>query len=288
MLIDSHCHVQFNAYKNDAEEVIRRSLEREVKMIVVGSQASTSKRAVEYARRYDGLWAVIGLHPIHLTLQEVDEEEINFHSREEKFDYNFYKKLAIDEKVVGIGEAGLDFFHLPKNLTLETVTEIQTETFEAQAELATELNLPMVIHCRDAHQTLLPILQKFYQNGKLQNRGVAHCFTGNWQEAKGYLDLGFNIGFTGVITFPAKKINPGPQLNLIEVVKNTPLNMILVETDSPYLAPQEHRGERCEPWMVIEVSKKIAEIKNISFEEVVKQTVKNTLNLFSKMKMSVS
>lgn len=288
MLIDSHCHVQFNAYKNDAEEVIRRSLAQEVKMIVVGSQASTSERAVEYARQHDGLWAVIGLHPIHLTSQEVDEEEINFHSREEKFDYEFYKNLASDEKVVGIGEAGLDFFHLPKNLTLEEMAKIQTKAFEAQAELATELNLPMAIHCRNAHETLLPILQKFCQNKKLSNRGVAHCFTGNWLEAKGYLDLGFYIGFTGVITFPAKKTNPQQQLNLIEVVKNTPLDMILVETDSPYLAPQKHRGKRCEPWMVIEVAKKIAEIKNAPFEEVVKQTVKNTLKLFSKMKISAS
>lgn len=286
MLIDSHCHIQFNAYKNDAEEVIRRSLAQEVKMIVVGSQASTSERAVEYARQHDGLWAVVGLHPIHLTSQEVDEEEINFHSREEKFDYDFYKKLASDPKVVGIGETGLDFFHLPKNLTLEEVTKIQIETFIAQAELATELNLPMAIHCRDAHEQLLLILKKFCQDKKMPSRGVAHCFTGNWLEAKGYLDLGFYIGFTGVITFPAKKTNPQQQLNLIEVVKNTPLNMILVETDAPYLAPQEHRGKRCEPWMVIEVAKKIAEIKNAPFEEVVKQTVKNTLKLFSKIKIS--
>ncbi|MEK9183173.1 MAG: TatD family hydrolase, partial [Patescibacteria group bacterium] len=208
MLIDSHCHVQFNAYKNDAEEVIRRSLEQKVKMIVVGSQASTSKRAVAYARQYDGLWAVVGLHPIHLTSQEVDEEEMSFLSREEKFDYEFYKNLATDEKVVGIGEAGLDFFHLPKNLTLAEVTKIQIQAFEAQAELATELNLPMVIHCRGAHQALLPILKNFCQKGKLSGRGVAHCFTGNWREAKGYLDLGFYISFTGIITFPAKKTNP--------------------------------------------------------------------------------
>src|SRR3989338_3441742 len=217
MLIDSHCHVQFNAYKNDAEEVIRRSLELEVKMIVVGSQASTSERAVEIGHKYDGLLAVVGLHPILLTSQEVDEEEMNFHSREEKFDYDFYKKLADDKKVVGIGEAGLDFFHLPKNLTLEDVVKIKIEAFEAQAELATELNLPMAIHCRDAHQTLLPILQKFCKNGQLQNKGVAHCFTGNWQEAKSYLDLGFYIGFTGVVTFPAKKTNQQQQLDLIEV-----------------------------------------------------------------------
>ena len=118
MLIDSHCHVQFNAFKDDADETIRRSLNSKIKMIVVGSQNTTSERAVRLAEQYDGVWAAVGLHPIHLTSQEVDEEEVRFTSREEKFDSDFYKKLAVHPKTLAIGETGFDFFHLPKTISL--------------------------------------------------------------------------------------------------------------------------------------------------------------------------
>lgn len=286
MLIDSHCHIQFNAYKDDACEVIRRSLAQGVKMIVVGSQQSTSVRAVEYAKKYDrSIWAVVGLHPVHLTEQEVDEEEIKFHSREEKFDFEFYERLAKEPETVGIGECGLDFFHLPNNLSLAEVERVQTEAFLTQVELADSAGLPLVIHCRNAHAELLPLLKKKVSEGKLKRGAVAHCFTGNWQEAKQYLDLGIYLGFTGVIAFPPKKSNPQPTLDLLEVAHKTPLEQILVETDAPYLSPPPHRGERNEPAFVQLVAQKLAEIKSLELAQVEEQTVKNTLKLFAKIKI---
>lgn len=282
MLIDSHCHLQFNSYKDDADEVIRRSFDAGIKMIAVGSQKDTSERAVAYAEKYQGIWAVVGLHPIHLTQQEVDEEEASFKSREEKFDYDFYKQLASRPKVVGIGEIGFDFYHLPKDLTLEEVKKRQTQTFLAQSELADELDLPLALHCRDAHEVLLAILKKGVREGKMKKRGVAHCFGGDWETAKQYLDLGFYLGFTGVVTFIPRPAQKAKFETLWEVIKKTPLDKILIETDAPYLAPEPHRGKRNEPAFVKFVAEKIAELKKVSFEEVAEQTVKNTLRLFRK------
>lgn len=280
MLIDSHCHLQFNAYEQDGDEVLRRSLESGVKMIVVGSQLSTSERAVKLAQKYDGVWAVVGLHPIHLTSQEVDENEIQFHSREEKFNYDSYKNLASQPKVVGIGETGFDFFHLPKNPPLEEVARRQKETFLSQCQLADEMGLPIVLHCRDAHNALLPLLQKLVFQGQLKNRGVAHCFGGNWEEAKQYLDLGFYLGFTGVITFEPRPSQRDSFEKLWEVIKKTPLEKILIETDAPYLAPEPHRGQRNEPAWVRFVAQKIAVFKNLSEKEVAERTTKNAIKLF--------
>ncbi len=279
-LIDSHCHIQFNAYKEDGKEVIRRSLDAGTQMIVVGSQNSTSERAVKLAEKFEGLWAVVGLHPIHLTSQEVDEDEIHFQSREEVFNDDFYTQLAAHPKVVGIGETGFDFFHLPKNLTLAEVKEKQKQTFTAHCQLADKLNLPLVIHCRGAHPVLLASLNDSIAAGGLKARGVAHCFGGSWEEARRYLELGFYLGFTGIITFKPRENQKAAFETLWEVVKKTPLEKILVETDAPYLAPEPHRGRRNEPAFVIEVAKKIAELKAVSLEEVGARTTQNATLLF--------
>lgn len=284
MIFDSHCHVQFNAYKNDADEVIKRTIEKGVSMMVVGSQKSTSQRAVEYAERYPkNIWAAVGLHPVHLVEQEVEEDEeyIKFKSREEKFDFKFYKKLASHPKVVAIGEAGLEYYHQPKNVSFEGLKKIQSENFIQHCRLADELNLPVIIHCREAHQDQIALIKKIISEGGLRKRGVVHCFTGDWLAAEQYLEMDFFIGFTGVITFPAKKNNPQPTFDLLEVVQKTPLDHILVETDAPYLAPQVYRGQRCEPWMVEEVIKKIVEIKQVSVSEIAKKTAENTQKLFN-------
>ena len=292
MLIDSHCHVQFSAYKNDAEEVIKRCQEKNVVLNVVGSQRDTSERAIEYANKYDNIYATVGLHPVHLCSTEVDEEEIKFKTREETFDYEFYKKLVSDPKVIGIGECGLELFHLPENLDKTEVLKKQKDAFVQQYNLAQEFGLPLVIHVRDAHEEMVELLQKLVsatphpepspaRRGKMT--GVVHCYSANWQYAQQYLNFGLYLGFTGIITFPPKKTNPKQQLDLLEVVKKCPLDKILIETDAPYLAPQAYRGERCEPWMVEEVAKKIAEVRGLNFEDVCKITVENTKRLFSKI-----
>jgi len=282
-MIDTHCHLQFNAYKDDAEIVYERCRAKGMLLNVVGSQIDTSMRAVEFAATHEDVYATIGLHPVHLFNTEVDEGEVTFKSREEKFDHATYRKLAEHEKVIAIGECGMELFHLPPNADREQIIKVQKEAFREQCQLANDLGLPLVIHVRDAYTETLETIREFNKEG-LNVRGVIHCYTGNWMNAQQFLDLGFYLGFTGVVTFPAKKTNPIPQNELIEVVKNCPLDRILIETDAPYLAPQKYRGERAEPWMVEEVVVKIAELRGLATTEIEKITDENARRLFAKMK----
>ena len=288
MLFDSHCHLQFLAYKEDFDQVLKRCEEKQMLLNVVGSQIDTSLRAVELAQKYESIYASVGLHPIHLFETRVDEEEASFKSREEDFDYDKYKTLAQNKKVVAIGECGLELYHLPDGLDKEKILQKQKEVFIKQYELAQELCLPIIIHVRDpkpdpkdrfrasAHEEMINLLKSL----KKEIYGVVHCYTSNWEIAQQYLALGLYIGFTGVVTFPAKKTDPKVQEDLLEVVKNCPLDKLLIETDAPYLAPQAYRGQRCEPWMVEEVAKKIAEIRQKSTEEIMQITTNNAKRLF--------
>lgn len=279
MMIDTHCHIQFNAFKDDYADVIQRCKEKGVILNAVGTQKDTSRAAVDFAEKHNSIYASIGLHPIHLFSTHVDEEESKFLSREEDFDYQYYKNLGKSPKVVAIGECGLDLYRLPTDRTKEEVLTKQKLTFTAQYNLAQELGLAMVIHVREAHQEMTDLLSSL--TNKI--RGTVHCYTGNWHYAQKYLTLGLNLGFTGVITFPPKKSDPQTQLSLLEVVRNCPLDRMVVETDAPYLAPNPYRGKRCEPWMVEEVAKKIAEVKSLSLKEVMETTTNNAKNLFQKI-----
>lgn len=280
MLIDYHAHVNFNAYKEDAPEVIKRALEGGVFMILVGSQIDTSRRAVEMASRYEqGVWATVGLHPVHLEKMAVDEEESHFATRQEVFDPAAYRALAQHPKVVAIGECGLDYWHRSE----PEVKTRQAQTLRAHLDLAEELDLPLILHCRgsraqstDAYQDQLAILKEYVEKGKLRRRGAIHCFISTWEIAQEYLKLGFYIGFTGVITFPKTE-------QYAEVVRQTQLQRILVETDCPYLTPVPHRGKRNEPLYVRCVAQKIAEIKNLEQELLENQLLKNSRDVFYKM-----
>lgn len=250
MLIDTHAHLNFNAYKDDADEVIHRSLNEGMEIINVGSQYSTSQRAVEMAEKYpENLFAAIGLHPIH-----VEKEEFN---------YDEYKKLALSgsRRVVAIGEIGLDY--KPEYVLSK---EKQQEVFLKQLDLAKELNLPVIFHCRLAHEDLIKILQ---QSDSSTIQGVIHCFTGSWTQAQKYLETGFYLGFNGIIF----------KLDLTEVIAKTPLDKMLLETDCPYLTPEPMTG-RNEPLYVKYVAEKIAKIKNITTEEIAKITAENAKKLF--------
>ncbi len=280
MLIDTHAHLNFNAYKEDSNEVIKRTLEQGVFIINVGSQYSTSRRAVEIAERYnEGVYAAVGLHPIHLASDLVkiidDKEETEIAGSGEEFNYDNYKKLALRSyseggKVVAIGEIGLDYYHKPKSKTkLEEFKEKQKAVFLEQLKLAQELNLPVIFHCRFAHDDLIKILE----SQKL--RGVIHCFTGTWQEAEKYLEMGFYLGFNGIIF----------KLDLNEIIKKTPLDKILIETDCPYLTPSLPSGalakeERNEPINIKYIAQKIAEIKNLDYKKVAEATTQNAKKLF--------
>lgn len=275
-LIDSHCHVNFNAFKADADEVMRRSLADGIWVNVVGSQIDTSYRAIEYAKEYEaGVFASVGLHPIHLYTQAVDEEEDSFITRAEKFDYARYKELASHEKVIAIGEMGYDYYHLPRGLTQKEAYEMQKKTFEQGIKLAKELDQPIIIHTRSAKGTY-DAYDDVYNTLRESDyaRGVVHCFGGTLKQAKKFLDMGVYLGMTGIVTFKNAK-------DIQEIVHQIPLDKLLVETDAPYLAPEPHRGKRNEPAFVRFVAEKIAEIKNTTFEEVAGQTTENAKALFN-------
>jgi TatD DNase family protein len=285
MLVDTHAHVHFNAYKDDMAEVIKRSLDRGAIINLVGTQKDTSKKGVEVANLYPRTFASIGLHPEHLFSKWVDEAEGSFQSREEDFDYEYYKKLAEDPKVIGVGECGLDLYRIPEGMTAEEMLPKQKEVFSGHIRLAAEMNLPLVIHCREAHQYLIPMLSDVRRDTSPNLTGTVHCYTSNWHYAEQYLQMGFYIGFTGVITFPPQKKNPQAQEDLLEVVRRMPLDKILLETDCPYLSPLPYRGKRGEPWMAEATAQKIAELRGITLEEVLRATTDNALRLFTKIRV---
>jgi len=272
--IDIHTHVNFRAFDEDRDEVVKRALDNDTWIINVGTQVSTSKKAMELAHKYkEGVYAIIGLHPIHTSVshhdtQELGEEGGEFTSRGEVFDKNIYRELLKDPKVVAIGECGLDYYHSAGELISK-----QKKAFIEQIELANELNKPLMLHIRDAYADALSILK---EHAKV--KGVVHFFSGTLEEAQGFLDFGFMISFAGAITFPPKKDGTGSQY--YEVIKNIPLNMILTDTDSPYVAPVPYRGKRNEPVYVKEIVKKIAEIKNLPEKDVAEAIVANAKRMF--------
>ena len=274
LIVDTHAHINFKDYKDDADEVIKRALKNNIWLINVGAEFETSERAVEYAEKYpQGVFAAVGLHPIHLQVQKFKEKDFEFETKAEKFDYEKYKTLAQNPKVVAIGEIGLDYYHLKSESPEEILRlkDLQKEIFLKQIELAAELNKPLIIHCRNAHKDILEILKPKTQNLKPNLKGVIHSFSGNYKQARQYRELGFKIAFNGIITFAR---------DYDKVILDTPLEDILLETDCPYLAPIPYRGQRNEPLYIVEVAKKIAEIKNLTIEEVAKQTTLNAKEVF--------
>lgn len=279
MLVDIHAHIQFNAFKDDAEEVIARAKKAGVFMVAPSSQIDTSRRAIEYAKKYPGrIWAAVGLHPIHLKPAYFDPSEEGaapFATRVEEFDVDAYRDLAETPEVVGIGETGLDYAE--KLQVNEEDRDTQEKVFEEQLVLALDLEKPVIVHCRDgvvdgaprsAHDDVLRILTYYADKGLL---GVSHCFSGTLAQAQQYLDLGFRLSFTGLITF---------NHSWDEVIRYAPLEGITVETDAPYMTPEPHRGKRNEPAFVRYVAERIAELKDISYEEVARQTMENARALF--------
>lgn len=277
--IDAHTHVQFSAFKDDWRETIDRALEAGVYIVNVGTQRDTSAQAVEIAREYEeGVYAVVGLHPVHTGKSFHDAAELGdttgakgFTSRGEKFDYEHYRSLALAEKVVAIGECGFDFFRLEGDV--EEVRRAQREALEAQIALAADVKKPLMIHCRsgkehDAFHDLIEALKTKTQN---LTPGVVHFFSGTKEDAKELLDMGYSFTFGGVITFVH---------DYDEVVRAIPTERILSETDAPYVTPAPHRGKRNEPFYVIEVVRRLAELKDVSEEEMKEKIWENAKRIF--------
>jgi len=275
---DAHTHVQFAAYDEDRDEVIGRALKSGVGMINVGTERNTSRAAVELAQKYKNIYATVGLHPTHTSESYHDPKELGSppltNSREsvsggEKFDYEFYKKLAGDNRVVAIGECGFDLFRTGSGMRQEAV-EKQKQAFIKQIELAHEVKKPLMIHCRSAFKELIDTLVAS-RNLLLTDPGIIHFFSGTESDARILLEMGFYFTFGGVITFAR---------DYDEIVKIIPLDRILSETDAPYVTPAPHRGKRNEPAYVIEVVKKLAELKNISVEKLAEHILKNVGEVF--------
>lgn len=277
--IDTHAHLNLSAFSEDVAAVAGQCASDGVVVINVGTKESTSERAVELASQYEHLYAIIGLHPIQTVPGRHDEAETGegakpFASKGESFNKDFYRDLAKQGKVVGIGECGFDYWHCPP----ETYP-IQEENFIAQIELANELQLPLMIHTRGPKPgEVSPTNRSVYVDvhDVLQQYAKVpfnvHFYAGTIAEAEKFFELGGTVSFTGVITF-AKVYE--------EVVRALPLERIHGETDCPYVAPVPHRGRRAEPWMVQQVYKKIASIRSEDEEMVRAQLVANARKFYN-------
>lgn len=251
LMIDTHAHFDNEFYEKSVNEVIEDCFTSGVTGIIfAGTDLTTSKSAIEYTKLHSGVYAVIGVHPS--DEQAFDEEFINF-------------VKANKDKIVGVGEIGLDYHFEPFS------KERQKEIFVRQIELAIELNLPIVVHQRDCTEDCFNIIKEYAP--KLKRKGVIHCYTGSVEIAKQYVALGFMLGIGGVATFKNAK-------SVVEVIKQIPLENLVVETDSPYLAPEPFRGKVNNPSMVKYVLQKISELKNITFELAEHVTDENAKRMF--------
>jgi len=251
MLVDSHAHLEMDEFDGDREAVIRRAQESGVDCIVtVGLNLEDSRKAVALAERYSFIYASVGVHP-H-DVKSIDETT-----------YDLLGELSKSDKVVAYGEIGLDFF---RNLSPR---DLQIRRFGEQLELAAELDLPVIIHDRDAHRETVEMLK-----GRGEGRGgVIHCFSGDYDMAAKCLDMGFYISIPGTVTY--KKSD-----TLRDIVRKLPIDRLLVETDCPFLSPEPNRGKRNEPAYVAHTARRIAQIKGIPFEEVERITSRNARDVF--------
>lgn len=248
-LIDSHCHLNDDRFKDDLEDVIYRSIESGViGMICIGTDLRTSECAIKIADKYDSVFAACGVHP-------------HDSGKAEKGYLKSLEEFAVHEKVVAIGEMGLDYHY---NFSQP---EIQKEVFRDQLDLAKSLNLPTVIHNRESDSDLMKILEEAenYQ-------GVVHCFSSGWELAENLINLGLKLSFTGMVTFVK---------SLELILKNVHGERFMIETDSPFLAPIPYRGKRCEPSYVNSVVEKIAEIQDSTPSKIAETTTKTAINFFN-------
>lgn len=256
--IDTHSHFNLHQFKDDREEAIARMQEAGVGTICVGVELKTSELAIEIAQQHEHIWAIVGQHPTEWI---------------EHFDVEKFRELIQHEKVVAIGECGMDYFREEERAHKAE----QAVFFKQQIELAIEVGLPLMLHIRpeagtmDAYDVALDILEEYKKNAP-QLTGTAHFFVGDERIAKRFLDLGFYISFSGVVTFVE---------DYQKIAAIVPLDRILSETDAPFAAPHPYRGKRNEPAYVVEVVKKIAEIKELPVEEAQEQLFKNAKTLFN-------
>lgn len=259
-LVDSHCHLDNDPMVSDIEGTLRRAKEKGVKgFLTICTDLSKVPLLTTIAEDYEDVFATLGVHP-HEAQHTLPEDKL----------FKTLTKEASHPKMVGFGETGLDYYytHSPQ--------KDQHSAFKAHIEAALECDLPLIVHTRDAEEDTIDHLKKIGQ-GKV--RGVLHCFSGSAWLRDQALELGFYISASGILTF--KKAE-----DLRNVLKEVPLDRLLVETDSPYLAPEPYRGKSNEPSFLVETAKKLAELKEVSFNDLCQQTTHNFLTLFSKVRFS--
>lgn len=259
--IDIHSHLNFPDFSGDLEEVIASMKEKGVGTIVVGTTYATSVRAVELAEKYENIWAIVGLHPIHACGEEGEE-----------FNIEEYRKLAQHPRVVGIGECGYDYFHHDVAAHPE-YWELQNKAFKAQIALANEVKKPLMLHLRNAkamsegapaknaYDDALAVLKS-----EAKVHGNAHFYAGTWEQAEQFFGIGYTISFTGVVTFVRE---------YDEIIRKAPLDRIMCETDAPFVAPVPYRGKRNQPDYVIHTANRIADIKGQPVEGVCETLLAN-------------
>lgn len=252
MFVDSHTHLDFEEYRDDLDSVIRRAREAGVELIInVGTDVDSCRRSLDITRAYDMVFTSIGIHPHEADA--VGDEDITE-----------LRALCSQPKVVAIGETGLDFYRNYSSC------DNQTRLFAELLAIARDVNLPVILHSREAHSRTIEILRS---EMPLPIRGVAHCFSGNEGELKQYLSLGLYVSIAGPVTFPNAR-------RLREVARLVPPERLLIETDCPYLAPQIHRGKRNEPSFVRYVAETLAELHNMRVEDIARITRDNARTLF--------
>ena len=257
-LIDTHAHLDMTRFESDLDDVVGRALESRVTRIVcMGIDLPSSRRAVQLTEQYSFLYTAIGIHPEearHTTKQDIEDLAV----------------LANNRRVIAIGEIGLDFYrdYGPR--------EKQAEVFGWQLDLASRLNLPVTIHAREADRELIALLDAWPGRPSMKPPGVIHCFNSSLENAQAYIDMGFYISLGGYIGYPSAK-------SVREVITQLPLEKLLLETDCPFLPPQSHRGERNEPAYLIETATELARLKNVSVAELAYVTTTNAKLVFGRL-----
>jgi len=247
MFTDSHCHL-YNEYYDDIDDILKLSKENGViRYINNGCNSSTNKEVLEKISKYKNMYGTLGIHP----------EYVNTYTKE---DINFIKNNLDNEKIIAIGEIGLDYYYTKEN------KNEQIELFEIQLKLAKEKNMPVIVHSREATLDTLTILKKY------NVKGLIHSFSGSLETAKEYIKMGYLIGVNGVITFKNS--------NIKEVIKEIPLEYLVLETDSPYLTPMPFRGKQNNPSHILDIAKFVAELKSISIDDLEKITNNNLKRIF--------
>lgn len=273
--IDTHCHLDSEIYSRDLDIVVKSALDQGVWIVTLGSDYESSERAIQIAEKYpEGVFAAVGLHPSKVGANLMGDDKL--------LDVSRYAKLADHPKVVALGETGLDYHDLPeesrtdpKYHVAEQIKANQRQVFGQFLDLSRDLRLPLLLHCRDAHDDMLGMLETWDKTTRgFDSRGILHCFSGSWRDARKYFNLDFLISVTGIVTHGAYQT---------EVIKKSPASRLVVESDCPYLTPVPWSIRRNEPGYLPSVADSVAAIRGEAPGQFAVETTKNALKVFTKM-----